>query len=254
MRCSRIYTNTPLSPKAEQLSLDDKTTHYIKNVLRLKAGDCLELFDGLGYTCEAQVSAFEKKHCLAVINADITRHAPPFLEIHSGLCLSKGDRMDFALQKAVELGVSQITPLWSRRCDVKLNEERMEKKMAHWQQVVIHACEQCGQNFLPVLNPPVSIQSWLPAVQAQQKYICTPGQACAFHSGEKTNSVVLATGPEGGFEHEEIELAQAHGFIATGLGPRVLRTETAPIVALSLLQYLWGDITNAHTDGLFSPP
>jgi len=157
--------------------------------------------------------------------------------------MSKGERLDYALQKAVELGVSEITLLTSERCELKLRgEERADKKLAHWQRVMIGACEQSGRNTLPLLHGPISVAVWQVQVQADRMWVlapAVPGGSQA--SAQIPASVALLIGPEGGLSDGEIQAAQQAGFQPWQLGPRVLRTETAPVVALSVLQLLYGD-------------
>ena len=157
--------------------------------------------------------------------------------------------MDYAIQKAVELGVTEITPLFSERCDVKLNEERAQKKWQHWQNIVISACEQCQQNYLPTVHPATSLAKWSENLQEGLRCLFHPKDAKSFNelanddsgSGSAPSNIIIAVGPEGGFSDLELSELKGRGFNAIRLGPRILRTETAPVVALSLIQSLWGD-------------
>jgi len=147
--------------------------------------------------------------------------------------------MDWAIQKATELGVSEITPLSSERCEVRLNDERADKRLAHWRQIAISACEQCGRSVLPIIHSPVALRDWL-AVEADLKLVLHPvAEPLASHA--KPQSLAFLIGPEGGLSQSEVEQAAGQGFLPARLGPRVLRTETAPVVALSVAQQLWGD-------------
>ena len=162
------------------------------------------------------------------------------LQIHLGQGLSRGERMDWAIQKATELGVAEITPLFTERCEVRLNDERMQKRLEHWQQIAISACEQCGRSKVPVIHVPQSVKDWQAAVQADLKLVLHPvAQPLTEHAAPSTLAFLI--GPEGGLTDAEVAHAAEQGFLPARLGPRVLRTETAPIVALSVAQQLWGD-------------
>ncbi len=148
--------------------------------------------------------------------------------------------MDWAIQKATELGVNAITPIVSERCEVRLKDERADKRLAHWRQVAISACEQCGRSSLPTIHAPVTLAEWLKATDADLKLVLHP-VAEPLVSHAKPARLAFLIGPEGGLSELEVEQANAAGFQAARLGPRVLRTETAPVVALSVAQQLWGD-------------
>jgi 16S rRNA (uracil1498-N3)-methyltransferase len=162
------------------------------------------------------------------------------LQVHLGQGLSRGERMDWAIQKATELGVAQITPIVSERCEVRLKDERVDKRLAHWQQVASSACEQCGRSTLPIIHPPMLLADWLQQVQADLKLVLHP-VAEPMLSHAKPSSLAFLIGPEGGLSEAEVTQATGHGFQAARLGPRVLRTETAAVVALTVAQQLWGD-------------
>jgi 16S rRNA (uracil1498-N3)-methyltransferase len=148
--------------------------------------------------------------------------------------------MDWAIQKATELGASEITPIVSERCEVRLKDERADKRTAHWRQIAISACEQCGRSVLPRINAPLLLGEWLASTEAELKLVLHP-VAEALLSHARPASLAFLIGPEGGLSDAEVEQAKAAGFQAARLGPRVLRTETAPVVALSVAQQLWGD-------------
>ena len=149
--------------------------------------------------------------------------------------------MDWAIQKATEAGVTEITPLFTERCEVKLNAERQEKRLQHWRKIAISACEQCARNRIPVINPPRTIQDWVQSRQTTLNFVLHHRTERKLSGYEQPESVSLLIGPEGGLSADEIQLAESKQFNALALGPRVLRTETAPIAAISLMQYLWGD-------------
>ena len=164
------------------------------------------------------------------------------LQLELGIAISRGDRMDWVIQKATELGATSIAPLTTLRSEVKLKGERAEKKQRHWQQVIISACEQCGLNQLPQLQPLANLESWLPGVNADRKFVLHHRDTSANKSDRKPTSAAILIGPEGGLEENEIISAGQHGFEALTLGPRILRTETAPLAAIAILQAKWGDM------------
>ncbi len=241
MRIPRIYTQQPLASGAN-VTLEESASRHLCQVLRMQGGDALTLFNGDGCNYRARIELADKKkataHVLEVERDD--RDSP--LRIHLGIALSKGDRFDWVLQKATELGVSQVTPLYTQRVDVKLNRERSEKKQRHWQQVIVSACEQCGRNTLPLLDAPIALPQWLESLEADQKWVLSPAHSDNFREADKPGSAALLIGPEGGLDDSEVELALRAGFKALQLGPRILRTETAPVAAISILQYRWGDM------------
>ena len=148
--------------------------------------------------------------------------------------------MDWAIQKATELGVNEITPIFSDRCEVRLKDERADKRLQHWRQVAISACEQCGRSRVPVIHPPVLLADWIKQTEAELKLVLHP-VAEPLVSHAKPSTLAFLIGPEGGLSEAEVEQAKTNGFHAARLGPRVLRTETAPLAAISVLQYRWGD-------------
>lgn len=173
---------------------------------------------------------------------DEDRQSPLAIELAIGL--SRGERWDTVLQKATELGVTRIIPLTTERTEVKLKAERLEKKWQHWRQITLSACEQCQRNRPPELMPLTLLQDYLPEAKGEYKYVLHHRGSQGLSAQSCPASVALLIGPEGGLSQEEIERAQGYGFSALTLGPRVLRTETAPLTAISILQYLWGDLQN----------
>ena len=164
------------------------------------------------------------------------------LTIELGQVMSRGERMDYAVQKATELGVTRIVPLFSERCEVKLSSERQDKRQQHWQQVAISACEQSGRSRVPEIAQPQPLSQWLTQCHSALKLVLHPDAAMPLAQRQAPASVALLIGPEGGLGDQEIAQARAAGFDSLQLGPRVLRTETAPVAALAVLQYLWGDL------------
>lgn len=238
MRLSRFFIDAPLSLGQHQLP--ETQAHYIGRVLRHAAGDAVQLFDGSGNEFLGELIEVGKKNVRVELRETFAGLAESPLHIHLGQGLSRGERMDWAIQKASELGANAITPIVSERCEVRLKDERADKRMAHWRQVAISACEQCGRSVIPVIHPPLGLSDWLDQVEAELKLVLHPvAEPLASHG--KPQSLAFLIGPEGGLADAEVTQAKNAGFHAARLGPRVLRTETAPVVALSVAQQLWGD-------------
>ncbi|XQE66847.1 16S rRNA (uracil(1498)-N(3))-methyltransferase [Pseudomonas sp. P3C3] len=238
MRLSRFFVDAPLS--LGQHELPEAQAHYIGRVLRHAAGDAVQLFDGSGLEYLGELIEVGKKAVRVELREQLAGQAESPLRIHLGQGLSRGERMDWAIQKATELGVGEITPIVSERCEVRLKDERADKRLAHWRQVAISACEQCGRSVLPMIHAPITLAEWQAHVQAELKLVLHP-VAAPLESHARPHSLAFLIGPEGGLSETEVEQAKAAGFHAARLGPRVLRTETAPVVALAVAQQLWGD-------------
>ena len=238
MRLSRFFIDAPLSIGEHELP--EAQAHYIGRVLRMTEGDALQVFDGSGTEFRGTLLEVGKKRVRVQLDDSFAGQPESPLRIHLGQGLSRGERMDWAIQKATELGVSEITPIVSERCEVRLKDERAEKRQAHWQQVAVSACEQCGRSVVPIIHSPVPLADWLKRTEADLKLVLHP-VAKPLTSHDKPETLAFLIGPEGGLNDAEVEQAQDAGFHAARLGPRVLRTETAPVVALSVAQQLWGD-------------
>ncbi|MEM0953452.1 MAG: 16S rRNA (uracil(1498)-N(3))-methyltransferase [Pseudomonadota bacterium] len=239
----RFFTDQAMSV-GDELALEPPVARHMLSALRLKPGAAVRLFNGHGGEYQATIEQTDRRSVRVRLDAfdNVERESP--LSVHLGLCVSRGDRMDFALQKSTELGVRYITPLFSERTELRLDAKRQQKKHRHWQQIVISACEQCGRNRLPSLSSVDVANTWVTQVQAALKLVLHHRSERGMHlPGTPPASVALLIGPEGGLTDAEVALAQQHGFDGIALGPRVLRTETAPVAALSLLQHFWGDIT-----------
>ncbi|MEX6501890.1 16S rRNA (uracil(1498)-N(3))-methyltransferase [Pseudomonas zhanjiangensis] len=240
MRLSRFFIDAPLTLGQHQLP--EAQAHYIGRVLRRSVGDQVQLFDGSGQEYRGELIEVGKKSVRVELREQLAGQAESPLRVHLGQGLSRGERMDWAIQKASELGVAEITPIASERCEVRLKDERADKRLAHWRQVAISACEQCGRSVLPLIHAPLTLAEWQASVQAELKLVLHP-QAAPLTSHAKPQTLAFLIGPEGGLSESEVELAKAAGFQAARLGPRVLRTETAPVVALAVAQQLWGDFS-----------
>ncbi len=243
MRLRRLYF-PQLTESASCYTLDAQHPqfHYLANVLRIKAGQELQLFAGNGDVAQAEVISLAKKS-LEIQVESFQQNQAPDLAFHLYIGISKGDRMDYVLQKSTELGVTSITPLWTERGDVKLKADRLEKKMQHWNGVITSACEQSYQNFCPQLHQPKAVNELdFDFNDVHLGFICdVTGMPFSNYQNMQPTSVSFMIGPEGGWSEEELELIQAKSVKPLRMGPRILRTETAPVVLLSLAQNAWGD-------------
>ena len=245
MRNPRLFTDQPLTP-GDQVVLKGNVAQHLGRVLRARSGDHIALFNGDGQEFAAQVLTVSKGEVSVEVGAAATPQTESPVYTTLGLCLSKGDRFDWAIQKATELGVGAIAPLQSERVDFSIPPDRMKKRIAHWQQIAISACEQCGRVKVPSITPPQSLVSWIENVSAEQKWVLH----CADDTGASASAIIqgapkdaaLLIGPEGGLTDQEFAVASAEGFQLLQLGPRVLRTETAPAAALSVLSVFWGEM------------
>lgn len=248
MRIPRIYRPGPLAA-GQEIELDGQAAVHLSKVLRLRAGDGLRLFNGEGGEFAATLLAVGRRTARIGVTEFVAREVESPLRLVLAQGVSRGERMDYTVQKAVELGVAHIQPLATTRTVVNLDGERREKRRAHWQGVVVAACEQSGRNRLPAVAEVATLEAWL---QGQGG---TPGLRLVLHHRATrsladlplpTGPVTLLIGPEGGLAPAEIEAAQAAGFQPLCLGPRVLRTETAGVAALAVLQWLWGDFAGTR--------
>jgi 16S rRNA (uracil1498-N3)-methyltransferase len=241
----RFHTSQDLASGA-RLRLEPEPSRHIAKALRMRVGDRLCLFCGDGSEAEAEITAIDRNavfvHILECLSAD--RESP--LRITLAISLSRGDRMDTVVQKATELGAAAIWPLVSERTGVRLEPKRLQRKLEHWQRIAVSACEQCGRNRIPAISPPAAfgeLVSRAQGLEAATRLILHPqtsGAPAPTH--EEGNELLLLVGPEGGFSDAEVEQALAAGFRALQLGPRVLRTETAPLAAIAVAQARWGDL------------
>lgn len=241
MRLPRIYEPQPLIEGAE-LSLNDSAAQHLGRALRMRPGDAVLLFDGAGNEHRAELLELGKRSVSVRVGPASGSNRESGLTIELGQVMSRGERMDYAVQKATELGVTRIVPLFSERCEVKLSSERQDKRQQHWQQVAISACEQSGRSRVPEIAQPQPLSQWLTQCHSALKLVLHPDAAMPLAQRQAPASVALLIGPEGGLGDQEIAQARAAGFDSLQLGPRVLRTETAPVAALAVLQYLWGDL------------
>jgi 16S rRNA (uracil1498-N3)-methyltransferase len=246
MRVSRLYTTATLST-GKTIELDDDNAHYVRTVLRLKKDTDIILFNGTGGEYLGSVFEVSRKSVLIDINQWIDRSVESPLIVTLGLGISRGDRMDLTVQKAVELGVNHITPLMTEHCVVQLKGEKRPQRLVHWQKIAQHAAEQSGRTMVPPLTDIHQLQHWV-ALQQGLKIFLDPYATTSLAEFSPINGqVTLLTGPEGGFADQERTLAKANGFIPVSMGKRILRTETASLAALAAVQILWGDFAKAPT-------
>lgn len=241
MRIPRVYSEQTLEAGLE-LALEPGPSQHLARALRLGPGDPVRIFDGQGRQFLGRISAVERKtvHLLLECAEDANPESP--LRIHLGIGISRGERFDWVVQKATELGVAEISPLLTERVEVRLQGDREARKQRHWQQVAMSACEQCGRSTLPRLHEARPLAEWLPGVEEERRLVLHHRSDAGLGAAEQPRSVCLLVGPEGGLAEAEIDAALAAGFAALALGPRVLRTETAPVAALAILQARWGDM------------
>ena len=242
MREVRVFVELPLAPGREFVA-PEALAHYVKNVLRLGVGEALRVFDGSGPEFAATISSVSKKELRILTGVAIDTVPESRLAVHLGLGLSRGERMDYALQKATELGVASITPLVLSRCNARLTEERSESRLRHWRQVIVSACEQSGRARVPELAAAAPLDMWLAARSELPGLVLHTRDALTLDAfGDAPRGVRVLIGPEGGLEDGEVAAAMAAGFRPWSLGPRILRAETAPVAALAILQHRWGDL------------
>jgi 16S rRNA (uracil1498-N3)-methyltransferase len=243
MRTVRVYSDEQLCV-GTPVCLRGDAVHHIAKVLRMRAGDSLVLFDGSGEDYSGTITDVSKKAVLVELNKvnPSTAESPLRITLWHGIC--RGGRMDYVVQKATELGAHAIQPVFTARGVVRLDKQRSIKRVLHWQKVVIGAAEQSGRSCLPDIHEPRSLTDCLSRLDSTGLHVMLdPNGATSF--GElviNDQALTLFTGPEGGFTPEECSAAQEAGFQLVSLGPRVLRTETAPVVALGIAQSIAGDL------------
>lgn len=242
MPLRRIFSDEPLREGAT-LRLTGEAANHIAKVLRLRVGDTLVVFDGSGRDFEAEITGFRRDEVSVLVGTgrEITTESPADITLLQGVC--RGPRMDTVIQKATELGVRRIQPVLTGRSVVRLDAEQAGRKQEHWRRVAIGACEQCGRSVLPEVAAPRPLETVLSAFDPRQRrLLLDPAAAATLASiGGSREPIALLVGPEGGLNEAESRLAIDCGFQGVRLGPRILRTETAPLAALAILQFLIGD-------------
>ncbi|MBJ3814197.1 16S rRNA (uracil(1498)-N(3))-methyltransferase [Shimwellia pseudoproteus] len=242
MRIPRIYHPEPVTV-GQQLTLSEDAAGHVGRVLRMGPGQEIQLFDGSNQVFNAHITHADKKRVqVQVVSGDVDDRESP-LHIHLGQVMSRGEKMEFTIQKSIELGVNIITPLFSERCGVKLDAERLEKKRQQWQKIAIAACEQCGRNRIPEIRPAMQLAQWCAEEAPGLKLNLHPRASQSINTLPlPVEQVRLLIGPEGGLTAEEIAMTTEYRFTDILLGPRVLRTETTALTALTALQVRFGDL------------
>lgn len=243
MPTPRIYLPTTLVSGTE-VELDARGVGHLVRVLRLRVGDAVTLFNGDGNDYVAELIETDKTQARCRIHTACAcaTESPLTIELAQGI--SRGERMDYTIQKAVELGVQRIVPLATERSQVKLSGERKERRRHHWQGVILHACEQSGRSHIPDLLPVQKLDQWLSSRKpdGHALFLDPEGNVGVNDLGEPVDALSLLVGPEGGLSPAERTLAVQAGFLRLRLGPRILRTETAAVTAIAALQGIWGDL------------
>lgn len=245
---TRLHIAAGLSVSST-LQLDADKARYLSRVLRLHVGDTVSVFDGSGAEYAATISAISKSEATLSVGEEIETRSESTLRVHLVQGISRGERMDFVVQKATELGVKRITPVLTDYGVVKLDDRRAARRREHWEGVAVSACEQSGRTRLPLIDTPLPLRRWFGAKPADTDVdlILAPGASTPL--AELTpprTKVCILVGPEGGFSHTEYDDAEIAGFEAVSLGPRILRTETAAAAALAVMQATWGDLRNVR--------
>lgn len=243
MRTRRVYLDASLQSGA-RIDLPKETVNYLRNVLRLKDGQPLEVFNGRGEISEATLQ-LARREATVRIGDPLASKPERVVPITLLAALAKGEKMDWIVQKAVELGVSDIAPVATERSVLELKGDRADKRAQRWQQIMINACEQCGRNTLPTLQPIRSLDEAVSATEAPVRLVLDPRAErplTELREQPRPEGVALLVGPEGGLTEDEVATAEGHGFRALTLGPRILRAETAALTGVAVLQYQWGDL------------
>jgi 16S rRNA (uracil1498-N3)-methyltransferase len=240
LRIHRIFTQQDLVP-GENISLTGESAHYLSRVLRVTAGQSIVLFNGDGSDYAADITQVERKLLGLEVQTRLPARSESHLQITLVQAVSRGERMDLTLQKATELGVTAIQPVFSLRAEAKLKPDKLEKRMAHWRKVIISACEQSGRAFIPSIRPVMALETWAETETDIQRLLLEPTAELPLARLSLNTKLELLIGPEGGFDDRELEQMSKAGVTAVCLGPRILRTETAGLAAIAVLQVLAGD-------------
>lgn len=239
MMIHRFFCPGPLSAGVS-VALPDEAAHHATRVLRLRPDTAIEVFDGEGHACAATLDT-SGTPVMARLTAALPDEPAPRCRITLVQALASGDKMDWVVQKAVELGVADIQPVAARRSVVRLDGARAEKRLAHWRKVAVSACEQCGRNRLPQIHEVRTLTQWLAGAPGGWVLAPAAEQPLRTRTLPAGGHITLLVGPEGGWDEDELAAMRARGIEALSLGPRVLRTETAGLAAVAAIQALWGD-------------
>jgi 16S rRNA (uracil1498-N3)-methyltransferase len=242
VRLTRVYIEQPLAP-GKRCIVQDSAANHLARVLRLRAGDTLTVFDGSGDEYAARVEAVQKKSVVVEVGEHraVNRESPIHLSLAQGV--SRGERMDLVVQKATELGVARIVPVLTQRSVVRLDARQTANKLLHWRAIAIAACEQSGRNRIPEVAAPVALDEFLRAsASTSARVLLSPEGTHRVRDLARYSALTVLIGPEGGLTEAEHEAASKSGFTRVSLGPRILRTETAALAALAVLQHHLGDL------------
>ena len=242
MRNIRVYTEAPLAVSTTAV-LSRQASHHLLRVLRCRRNDQITLFNGLGGSYTGRIVSGSARQVEVEILEFLPDTPETGLRVTLGLGISRSLHMDYAVQKSVELGVHAIVPLYTARGNVKLDQNRAGSRMAHWKKIIIHACEQSGRNIVPILDSPRDLNDWVSNCQGPARFVLAPSarQTLAGVTLDGRAAGILV-GPEGGLTAAEQARAEEQGYVPVKLGPRILRTETAAVAAVTALQVLWGDM------------
>lgn len=242
MKFPRLFQNRPLQI-SDHIDLDPNACHRLSAVLRLETDKQIILFNGDGFEYLSRITVMKRNRINVTVLEKSEKNLESILEIHLGQAISKGEKMDFVIQKSTELGVNKITPLFSERSVVHLKQDRLEKKTEHWQKIAIHAAEQCGRTVVPKIEHPIPLEDWVFNRDEKIRLGLDPLSPNGLNSLSILGPIALLIGPEGGLTEEELLYATHRGFQTMSLGPRILRTETAALVAITALQCKAGDMS-----------
>lgn len=239
----RLYIDHQITPNIE-FSLTESKAHYVKHVLRLKVNSSIIIFDGSGHEYKAKITKIIKNEIAILPSQSVYKESAPFRKIRIGQCIIKKDKMDLVLQKATELGVNDISPLLSEFSVIKLESDRIKNKTLHWEKIIQSSCEQSKRNYIPTINNPETIETFIKKTSKNNcRIILNPKASKSINEiNPNEKQIDLLIGPEGGFTNSEIEYAYEKGFIGVSLGSRILRSETAAIAAIAIIQSQWGDM------------
>jgi 16S rRNA (uracil1498-N3)-methyltransferase len=241
MGTPRVYVDAALASGSE-IALPPEAAAHLTRVLRLRPDEAVVLFNGDGRDYAGRLLAVHRQEVRVLVRVAGEAEAEPPLRLHLAVGVSRGERMDFVIQKAVELGVASIRPLFTERSVVRLDAERLDRRHTHWHGVLVAACEQSGRRRLPHLHPAQALADWLPTVAGTALLLDPQAVRSLADLPAPQGAATLLVGPEGGLSADERARALSAGFVSVRLGPRILRTETAPLAALAAMQVLWGDL------------
>ncbi len=241
---SRLFIPDKLEANGA-ITLDRQRSHYLGTVLRMRTGQALRVFNGEQGEFEATIAAIDKTGARLLIGEALQHAVESPLRVHLVQAVSRGERMDWVVQKATELGCKRISPVLTSRCTVRLDGERADKRRDHWQKIADSACEQSGRVRPPMIDLPATLKSWLDvrSTRADVDVVLHPGASCPLVTIRRPETkLCVLVGPEGGLSANEVEVVSRAGFLPVSLGPRTLRTETAAVAAIAIVQSIWGDL------------